>query len=65
MMFRCCNCNEVSPAEDINNVTLDECCMNRKQRRMYKPIEKMADNTWYRCPKCGMNIRIRGWNKED
>ena len=39
--------------------------MNRKQRRMYKPIEKVADNTWYRCPKCGMNIRIRGWNKED
>lgn len=31
MMFRCCNYNEVSSAEDINNVTLDECCMNRKQ----------------------------------
>jgi DNA-directed RNA polymerase subunit RPC12/RpoP len=65
MMFRCCNCNEVSSAEDINNVTLSECCMNRKQRRMYKPIEKMTADTWYRCPKCGTNIRIKGWNKED
>lgn len=61
--FKCGNCDSISTADRINEVTISNCCMNRKQRRMYKPIEKTTDGTWYKCPVCGENIRRRGWQE--
>lgn len=65
--FKCKNCEEVSTADDINETTVNNCCMNRKQRRNYVPIEKtkQTDPKWYQCPSCGQNIRRRGWAKEN
>lgn len=65
--YECCKCKEVSSAEEINQITLDECCNNRADRRRYVPIDKtkQTDRKWYRCPKCGTNIRRMGWKKVD
>lgn len=65
-MYRCKGCNEVSTSDEINTTTVDNCCMNRQQRRNYVPIEKTShnDHKWYNCPKCGKNIRRIGWEEE-
>lgn len=64
-IYRCKGCNEVSTSNDIND-TIDNCCMNRQQRRNYVPIEKTKynDRKWYNCPKCGKNIRRIGWEEQ-
>lgn len=63
--FKCKGCDDISTAEHINNVTIDNCCANRQQRRNYVPIEKtkQTDPKWYQCPVCGQNIRRRGWEE--
>lgn len=64
--YKCCNCGGISSAEEINNKTVAECCINRADRRKYKPIEetKQTDSKWYRCPLCDTNIKRRGWIKQ-
>lgn len=63
--YKCCNCDEISTAEQINTITTDCYCVNRKQRREYTPIEKtkQTDHKWYTCPNCGKNIRRFGWKE--
>lgn len=63
--YKCCSCNETSTAEQINQLTVNNYCANRQQRRSYTPIEKtkQTDHKWYQCPKCGKNIRRFGWKE--
>lgn len=65
ILYKCGNCFAVSTIDQINEVTINECCMNRADRRRYVPIEKTSkhDNKWYRCPHCKQNIRLKGWEK--
>lgn len=65
LTYQCANCGEISTSTLINEVTLNECCANRAERRKYVPIEKTSkyDHRWYRCPECKQNIRLKGWTK--
>lgn len=65
VMYRCHNCNTISSSDDINKKTLNDCCLNRADRRKYVPIEKTSqtDRKWYRCPLCGENVRRKGWTR--
>lgn len=64
--YRCMNCDGVSSADRINEVTINECCNNRSDRRKYTPIEKTSpkDRKWYRCPLCGIDSYRKGFVEE-
>lgn len=67
--FECKHCNSISTADNINEVTIDNCCINRQQRRQFMPIEntKPTDRKWYQCPACRTNTWRNGFEevKED
>lgn len=60
--YECGSCNSVSTDEEIDEFTL-VICINRQQRRAYKPIGMTTNisKKWYKCPKCGGNIRRKDW----
>lgn len=50
--FKCPSCGHTFTAEAWNDATLT-CCVNRKERRFFVPIEKAHIRKWYKCPGCG------------
>lgn len=63
--YECTNCGMITTGEDIDAVTIKNCCLNRKDRRGYVNIDKTThnDKKWYQCPKCGKNIRRFGFKE--
>lgn len=63
--FKCLSCEKISTAEDIDNHTINNCCANRGQRRMFVSISKVGkfDRKWYQCPICGVNAYRRNFEK--
>lgn len=57
-----CSCGAINNENDIDDATL-ALCVNRQQRRAYKPIGMTTNisKKWYRCPNCGGNIRRKDW----
>lgn len=63
--YKCSSCGMVTTGDDIDTVTVNNCCFNRKDRRGYVNIDKTKhnDRRWYQCPKCGKNIRRFGFKE--
>lgn len=55
----------IATGDDIDTVTVNNCCLNRKDRRGYVSIDKTkhSDRRWYQCPKCGKNIKRFGFKE--
>ena len=64
--YECKVCNTISDATVINKVTIEDCCVNRKQRRSFIPIDNtiISDRKWYKCPACSNNVRRGGWEEK-